>query len=825
MKPLRFASLVLAFLAAAGPVRAQNSPRPAPAPGQMPVAAPGEIRGTVVDAENNAPIASASVAVWSKADAALVAGAIVHQDGSFRIEGLRPGVYYLKLTMIGYANQTTPDLTITPASPRASLGTLRLTRAAVEVAGIEATAERQLIIAPDRNSYRAKDVAPAAATASDVLDNVPAVSVDADGKVSLRGNENVVIQVNGRPTPIRGSQLAGYLRQMPANTIERIEVIPNPSAKQDPEGMAGIINIVMKQGVDLGTSGALTVLGATNDRYFVSGNLGRQSGPVKLFFTYGFNSDERQFTGANDRTRLQAGTPSSYTFQDLGGQQGNSGHNVSANVDYELNKRDVLSTTLQVNRRNGDDGSLSAYTELDGSQVPTAQYNRLRRTDTDNWLADAALMFKRTITPQRHELSVEARFNHQDDADFTEHWRESVGTAFRSEAEINDIDALTKQFTAQVDYTRGLSDKTKLETGYKGNLRMLDRDYVVEKDPFGSGQYEPTDLSNALELDESVNAVYAVLSHSRKKFEYQAGLRAEYATRDFSLSTTGENFPHDYTSLFPSGLINYKANDKTQIKLSYSRRIRRPGAQELNPFPSYFDLQNVFLGNPQLDPEYTDAIELGFQRSGQLGTLQISPFYRRTSDIIRVEINTADTLNGREVTSISFNNLDHSSSWGADLNGQFKLGKALSGLAAVNVFKMVTDGGSESSLQSNAVSWTFRTNGSLIVTPTTTLMANFFYRAPMNFEQGKFSRFTNANFSVRQKLSGDKLSATLRVSDPFKQNTFNVRVGDDNLIQLTDRSFNARGLHLMMQYNFGQAPRLRQRRQEEQPQSASPFGQ
>lgn len=791
----------------------------------MPTVGPGEIRGNVVDAENNAPISAASVAVWSRADGALVAGAIVRPDGTFRIDGLPPGVYYLKLTMIGYANQTTPDLTITPASPRASLGTVKLTREAVEVAGIEATAERQLIIAPDRNSYRAKDVAPAAATASDVLENVPAVNVDGDGKVSLRGNENVVIQVNGRPTPIRGAQLAGYLRQMPANTIERVEVIPNPSAKQDPEGMAGIINIVMKQGVDLGTSGGLTTLASTNDNYFVSGNLGRQTGPFKLFLTYGFNSSDRKFSGANDRTRLQAGTPSSYTFQDLGGSQGNGGHNVSANVDYELSKRDVLSTTIQLNRRSGDNGSLSAYTELDGSQAPTAQYDRLRSSDSDNWLADFALMFKRTMTPQRHELSVEARFNHQDDEDFTEHWRQSPGTALRSEAEINDVDALTKQFTAQVDYTRGLSEKTKLETGYKGNLRLLDRDYVVEKDPFGSGQYQPTDLSNALELDESVNAIYAVLSHSRKKLEYQAGLRAEYASRDFSLSTTGENFPHDYTSLFPSGLISYKANDKTQIKLSYSRRIRRPGAQELNPFPNYFDLQNVFLGNPQLDPEYTDAIELGFQRSGQLGTLQFSPFYRRTSDIIRVEINTADTLNGREVTSISFNNLDHSSSWGTDLNGQFKLGKAFSGLAAVNVFKMVTDGGSESSLQSNAVSWTFRTNGSLIVSPATTLMANFFYRGPMNFEQGKFSKFTNANVSVRQKLSGDKLSATLRVSDPFKSNNFHVRVGDDNVIQFTDRSFNARGVHLMMQYNFGQAPRLRQRRQEEQPQSSSPFGQ
>jgi outer membrane receptor protein involved in Fe transport len=322
-----------------------------------------------------------------------------------------------------------------------------------------------------------------------------------------------------------------------------------------------------------------------------------------------------------------------------------------------------------------------------------------------------------------------------------------------------------------------------------------------------------------------VNAVYGVLSRTTKKVDYQAGLRAEYATRDFAISNTGEVFPHNYTSLFPSALVNFKANDKSQIKLSYSRRIRRPGAQELNPFPVYFDQQNVFFGNAQLNPEYTDAIELGYQRSGTLGTLQISPFFRRTSDIIRVTINTADTLNGREITSVSFNNLDHSESWGADVNGQFRLSKALSGLAAFNVFKMVTDGGSTSALQSNAVSWTFRVNGTLVVSPTTTLLANWFYRAPMKFEQGEFSRFTNANFTIRQKLQGDKLTATVRFADPFKQNRFSVKVGDDNVIQFTQRQFSMRAIFVGLNYTFGQTPRLRQRRQEEQPQSGTPFGQ
>ena len=815
---------VLAFSIAAATqsVSAQTPGRPAgpPQPG------PGEIRGTVVDAENNAPISAASVAVRSRVDSALVAGAMVRQDGSFRIEGLRPGAYYLRLTMIGYASINSPVVNITPEAPVATLGALKLTRQAVEVAGVEATAERQMIIAPDRNAYRAKDVAPAAANASDVLDNVPSVQVDQDGKVSLRGNENVVVQINGRPTPVRGAQLAGFLKQLPANTIERIEVIPNPSAKQDPEGMAGIINIVMKQGVDLGTSGGFSLQASTHSWYNANGNIGHQSGPWKLFLTYGFNANERIYDGSNDRTRLGLSSPLSYTLQDLGGEADGSGHNLSFNVDYELSKQNLIGTTLNINRRNNLEESLSLYHEQDANQVEFDTYNRFRGTDSDNWLFDGSLMFKRTIAPSKHEFSAEARFNRTDDNDFTNLFRETVGGALlRTEGETNDLDAGTNQAIAQLDYTRPLGKISKLETGYKGTFRYMDRDYQVEKDLDNDGDFESTDLSNAIELDETVHAVYGVVSQSRKKFEYQAGLRAEYATRDFAIATTGEAFPHDYSSLFPSGLVSFKPNDKTQLKLSYSRRIRRPGAQELNPFPVYFDQQNVFFGNAQLGPEYTDAVELGYQRSGTLGTLQISPFFRHTTDIIRVTINTADTLNGREITSVSFNNLDKSDSWGADVTGPFRLSPKVSGLAAFNIFKMVTDGGSASALQSNAVSWTFRINGTWVVTPTTTLLGNWFYRAPMEFEQGKFSRFTNANFTIRQKLQGDKLVATLRFADPFKQNKFSVRVNDENVIQFTDRAFSMRAVFVGLNYTFGQTPRLRQRRQDDQPQQTStPFG-
>ncbi|HEX6746848.1 MAG TPA: TonB-dependent receptor [Longimicrobium sp.] len=830
MKIASYAALALALLAS--PLAAQQ-PTPGAArppgapPGQPPAAGPGEIRGTVVDATSNAPVSAASVAVWSRADSALVAGAIARPDGSFRIEGLRPGSYYLKVSMMGFESRTTPTLTIEAASPRVNAGAIRLARGAVALQGITATGERQAVaIAPDRNTYSTRQVAPAATTASEVLEAVPSVQVDADGKVSLRGNENVVVQINGRPSPLRGTQLAGYLKQLPANTLERVEVIPNPSARQDPEGMAGIINIVLKQNVDLGVSGGMTLAASTADRYTAAGNLGYQVGKVTLFASYGFNTDDRSMAGINDRTRLASSTPLSYTEQDLSGSNGNWGHNFNGTLDYRLSQRNSLYTGLQVNVRGATDASLSDYDELDATHSLIDQYQRIRDSNANGRMFDFNAGFRRTLQPQRHELTAEVRFNRAEDEDRTNLWRQPfASTTTLLDREVDRTDAVTQQLTAQLDYTRMLGEHTKLETGYKGYARWHDRDFNVLKDSLGTGNWTPSDLSNELALDEQVNAVYGVVSQTAGKFELQGGLRAEYAGRTFSLASTGEEFPHDYWSVFPSGLVAWNFSQHDQVKLSYSRRIRRPGTQELNPFPVFFDLQNVFLGNPQLNPEYTDAVELGFQHSARIGSLQFSPFYRRTTDVIRFIVNTADTVAGREVTSVSFKNLDTGTSWGADLNGSLRYGP-FSGLAGLNVFTMVTEGGSgEADLASRAVAWSGRVNGTFNLSPRTSLTAMYFYRSPMNIERGRFDAFGFANFSLRQKVYGDKATVTLRVSDPFNQQRFRVRAGDDNIIQLTERQFTSRAVHVTFQYNFGRPPRARpQRPQEQQPQPATPFG-
>ena len=826
MRRILVAALGLTF-AGANVLLAQNPNRPAGPPPTLP-AGNGEVRGVVTAAEGNTPIPNAGVAVRSAADSVLVAGALTGADGKFQIRGLRPGAYFLRVTIIGFRPHR-EEFTVTPAAPTADVGTIALPQVAVALQGVEVTGESPtMAIEPDRNTYKAKDVAPAAANASDVLEAVPSVQVDGDGKVSLRGNENVAVQINGRPSPIRGTQLAAYLKSLPANIVERVEVIPNPSAKYDPEGMAGIINLVLKQNTDLGLSAGFNGSMAETDRYNAAGTLGYQAGNLTIFSNLGVNADDRPIEGINDRERFDAlGAMTSATDQDILGRTGGNGQNLNTTVDYQLSGRDVLSNILTIHHRDGEDSQVSRYAEFDNEGTQTELYNRPRWANTKALMFDYAMIFKRTIEQRKHELSTELRFNRSHDEDFNELWKyplSSSGTSdgSRVQGETNATDALTRQFIAQLDYTRPLGSQMKLETGLKSNARWLERDFLVQKDTLGEGQWTISDLSNEFEFDETVHAAYAVLSQTAGKFQLQAGLRGERASRNFAL-IDAEEYPYTYTSLFPSGVVMYNLSDATQAKVSYSRRIRRPGTQELNPFPAFFDVQNVFIGNPELNPEYTDAIELGLSRTGKRGSVQFSPFFRHTTDIIRVDINTADTVSGREVTSVSFQNLASSNSWGADLNGSLRFGQKFNGFASFNVFKQVTDGGSESAIGSSAVAWSGRVNATSNITPTFIAQASYFYRAPMNIERGRFSAFHGMNVSVRKKINGDKAVVGLRVNDPFNTNRFRVRVGDDNIFQVTERRFGARSVWLTMQLNYGQAPKVREPRPEPQPQGGPTF--
>jgi ferric enterobactin receptor len=781
------------------------------APGQPPASGPGIIRGTVVDAATGRGVASAQVAVRSAADSSLVTGAVARSDGTFRIEGLRPGRYILRVTALSYTAGRTAPLAVTAAAPQADAGTIRLAAGGIALQGITATAERsEVSMAPDRNVYQARNIAATGGTAVDVLRNVPSVEVDSDGNVSLRGNSAVAIQINGRAAPLQGAQLARFLQQLPSNLVDKVEVVPNPSAKNDPEGMGGIINIVLKQGADLGTSGGFALGAATGDKYNASGNLGWQQGKVTLFGTYGFNVDHRVMSGTSTQLNRAASTS---LLQDLDGRQSMHGHNATGNAEYKFGPATSLATNLMFSRRAADRLQDNLFHQLDAGSTRTGQFREVNDGDMHGQTYDASLSLKHAFTPQRNDLSAEARFTRDRDQAIDRFTHDELDATFQPAGDEPGLTRNTQHMgsrtlTGQLDWTRALAARTKLETGYKGTARRIDNDYRAELFSYGSDGWEDrVGQSNAFRYDENVNAVYAVLTHAVGKVDLQAGLRAEHAGTNFDLGASGgDAYDNSYESLFPSALVAYNLTPSRQVKASYSRRVQRPDTRMLNPFLFYQDPQHAWQGNPYLKPEYTDAFELGFQQSGRLGSLQVTPFYRHSTNAIR-PIQTIDALGFTTTTAQNLATADH---YGADVNGSLRLGTKLQAFGGFSAFKMVVDANNVGTgLATNTLTWSARGNATWKVDPRTDVQVFAMYRAPMRAVTGRFGAFSMSNLSIRRKLDADHSTLSLRLSDPFDQMGFRLTTSSDTFWQETRNKFGARAAYVTFNYNFGHAPRIR----------------
>jgi len=816
------ASLPVSVAAQGGPPGAAGGPSAASA-----VQAPGRITGSVVRAGSGQPVAGASIAVRSVGDSSLVGGGFANADGVFRIDGLRPGRYSVRVRVLGFAPVVRNGALVTPAAAVADVGRIELTPVAAELSAVEVTAEQaEVVVAPDRTSYTVKDM-PAATggSAVDVLRNVPSVEVDGDNRVSLRGNENVVVQINGRLSPMRGEALGNFLAQLPANIVASIEVVPNPSAKNDPEGMAGILNIVLKENTDLGTSGGFTVGGGTTGQANASGNLGYQRGPLTLFANYGFMRDARQVTGFLDRAARQDGLLP-FLEGDIGGENKGLSHSLTASADFKLAARDALSSNLVVSNRNPTRTNDNLYDELNADRDLMARYRRLKVMTGTDLSIDWALGYKHTTAQPGDGLSAELRVSRERDTDDVLLTDQALSTTNGSAVglpalESNLTGELETQWSLQSDFTRSFASRTKLETGYKGTLRRLDNDFTAAMSSDGGSTYTP-DLArnNAFLYDEQVHAVYGVLSQGIGAFDLQAGLRAERVATSFDLANTGSRVDNDYTSLYPSAIAAYNVSPMRQVKASYSKRVTRPDTRQLNPFGWREDALNRFQGNPSLTPEYTHAFELSFQQLFAHGMLQVTPFARHTVNAIRF----LRTIDDEGVSVTTFANLATSDSYGADLNGSLRLG-ALTGFGGVSLFQQVTDGSNLSTdASNNAFGWTARGNVTAKLSPTLDLQTFVMYRAPMKVELGRMRSQTIANLALRQKVLGDQGSVTLRVMDPFNTMKMGFVTDDGRFYQTSQRRFGARTAFLSFSWNFGQQPRVQRPREQEESQGGPEGG-
>ncbi len=798
------AALVAAFTSAA--LAQQGRPGT-----QMPQ---GSIAGTIIDGATGGPLASATVAVRSSADSSLVTGAIVDKDGTFAISGLRPGGYYARISFVGYTTRFI-DVAIRPESLNLTLGDITLLPDSSLKNEVAVTARRDFMsVGIDRTVYKTADLlVSSGGNATDLLRNLPQIEVDADGNVSLRGNQNVAIQINGRPMTLKGVSLAAFLRGLPAGSVERIEVVTNPSAKYDPEGMGGIINIVMNQQTDLGLSGSISgALGSTNS-HNASLNLGYGKGPWNLFGSYSFNYSN--FRGAGDRYRENFLPGISPVVEQINYDTNRAPyHSFNASADYSMGSAGTLSMAAILTRRDGTGRSVTSSLQRERDMAFIDRYQRNDDGNNEGTGMDYRLGYKLVLQPSKHELTAELRYGSDDGEEFDAYTQSALAADGSQNGSVPSRQNVTQKsrydvYALQLDYVRQLWDGSRLEAGYKGETERTGGDVISETfDPAANIFHPDLALNNSYDYDRRIHAAYGTIGQEFGDFGAQAGVRLEQAYTTFDLKTTGESFDNNYFSVFPSAFLTYKAGDELQLKASYSRRVQRPWIGALNPFVTYDDPQFRRSGNPYLKPEYTDSYEFSSSYFADGASLTLTPFYRHTTDALR----RWEIVDSAGISTGTFVNFADHTSYGADLIGTVRVGEWMSAFASLSGYKTVTDASNvRSDLASEGFSWMVRGNATFTLPAGFTLQTSLSYRAPMVIEGGEMKSWSMIDFAVQKKLLEDRGRLGLRVSDPFNLSGFGFTRRDDIYYQTYSRKWSSRGVFLTFSYSFG-SPNQTQRR-------------
>ncbi|MCA8829983.1 TonB-dependent receptor domain-containing protein [Hymenobacter pini] len=672
-----------------GAARPAGATRPAGAGGtaMAPQEGAGRITGTVTDATSKQPVPFATVALVNPATGKPVDGTAADDNGKFTIARIVPGTYTVQITFIGYKQVEKTGVVITEGGNTVALGTVALESSAQALGEVRVEGQRSLVEEKvDRTVYNAeKDETTRGGDATDVLKRVPNLSVDLDGNVQLRGSSNIRVLINNRPSTISANSIADALKQIPADQIKTVEVITSPSAKYDAEGSGGIINIVTKQNnlqgftLDLRSSAGLRSSDLGLNASYRSGKMGFSlgGGGRAQYNTPGsFRNDQTTYsingTDVANRQLL------SRTLQTADTRQQNVFGRYSLGWDYDINKYNFLSASVQLGLRNGtnyQDDQTSQTTFYNG--LPSRYSVRdIKVLDNSNTL-DATLNYTRTFeTPQR-ELSLLGQYSRNTRTNnFTNTTQEGDGAGNYLR---NLNDSYNQEVTLQLDYQTPLSKTQLLEFGAKDIMRKVNSDYAT----FLNGQQQVgTSLSNVFDYNQNVAAGYASYTLGfLKSYTLKAGVRYEYTTIDANFRT--ENAPSipSYGVLVPSLNISKKLANGNMLKAAYNRRIQRPSLQFLNPNRQIPNQLSVIQGNPELRPEYTNNFELGYNTFIKQTTLNFTAFARNTTGSIQA----IRTPNGDTITT-TYANIGTENAYGASVNANVNIQNKLTLGGGLDVF-------------------------------------------------------------------------------------------------------------------------------------------
>lgn len=771
--------------------------------------------GSVMDSTAAKPIEFATVTVTLPGDSTIITGGLTDVEGKFTLALNSGGTYTLHVNFIGYIEKHVP-VSIPAGKPFHPAGTILLRQDAQLLEGVQVTAERSYFQGSiDKKVYNIeKDIIASNGSAAEALQTIPSVVIDIDGNISLRGNEGVRIFIDGKPSGIVGANMNAILEQIPASTIESIEVITNPSARYDAEGNSGIINIVLKKNKKIGLNGNVSLGASTAPRYEAGGSLNFRNQKFNFYSNYSYTNDERDSWGDVYRKTFDPDTTSHFTSSSFGTSFSQM-HMARAGLDYYLNGKTTIGVNGSFNANMGSREDTYDYTFRDADSVLTSGSQRITLTDNSGSGYNAGMNFRRIFSSPKHLLTAEAFYANgasEDDNAYEEHFFDGANVEIGNPALQNvSRPGENTDITVQTDYVHPFKkNNQQFETGLKYTKEKRDNTLTSESyDNEILAWVSDDSINNHFVYTEDVIAAYAIWNGTfREKFGYQVGLRAEQTYTLAEQLTLEEDFVNNYFGLFPSAHIRYAFNETAEISASYSRRIDRPNAWFLNPFPDYSDPYTFRLGNPELQPEYENSFEIAFEKDFKKHSISSALYFNQTLN----EISPYTVVNEEGISYMTFQNYNTESQYGFELVTRNEWFKWWNMTGTFNFNQTLLDAENlEAGLTNAQFTYNIRIMQMLAVYKQTSLQITTSYNTPWTFAQGEADPIFFMDLGVKSDFFQNKLSINLNVSDIFDTRQMGGFSEGINFYQEYTRKRQSRIALLKATWKFGQQDNSRRR--------------
>jgi outer membrane receptor protein involved in Fe transport len=720
------------------------------------------LEGLVIDKETQEPLEYATISLLNEMFPERIQGGITNTEGKFKLE-VFPGKYNITIEYIGFDKITLEGKTI---RVNENLGTFELEIAAESLNEIELVGERtEVEIRLDKRIYNVgKDITVRGGSVADVLDNVPSVSVDVEGNIALRGNENVRILINGKPSGLVGLSGPQGLRSLPAESIEKVEVVTSPSARYEASGTAGILNIILKKEELEGFNGSFIVNGGFPTTYGGNATLNWRTKKLNIFSTTSLRSSESRGGGIFESENFD---PVRFVNENRDYQRNRNSTFFNLGAEYLIDEKTSLTLSGFLRRSNNESNNTTEIDNLNASGQIIDEFGRYQSEEEIDNSQQFTANFTKKFDEDGHELIIEfqTETSGEDESDLAENTR-----IFDQESESLEDQRRT---LLQMDYVWPINQKTQFELGYRGNFSFQETEYNVF-DLLDTGRTPNTQLTNFLGFTQNVNAAYTQFGQKINKFSYLMGLRMEKTHIEIDQRTSNIFKEKDYTDWFPTLNLSFEFNEKENVTLGYSRRIRRPRSWSLNPFRSLTSLTFFRQGNPDLDPSYSNLIDMGYLKRWDKFTFNGSVYYQKatqvieriteaTGELVQVSLDPLVELPEFRFTSV---NLSENTRTGTEFTLTYTPKRKVRISGNFNIFNSETVGTYKGMvLDRDIVSWFARVNSSFPLPLGINAQLRGFYFGPRANAQTESKGIVSFSGALNKSMLKDKGTLSFRVSD------------------------------------------------------------